>query len=78
MAHESWEPPQEEYCVTDAAALRRTILARVNQSKLKAIQHIDQLHREWLMAAVSAPDQQMESLLRLNRHLEQFDHVVDS
>ena len=92
MANESWEPPQQEgqtewrtpdrfstvEMQQDAAAFRAIIAARVNQSKLQVIQHINQLHSEWLMAAASAPDQQLESLLRLNSHLDQFDHVVDS
>ena len=92
MAHESWEPPQQESQTEwrtpdrfstvemqqDAAAFRAMIATRVDQYKFKVIQHIDQLHSEFLTAAASAPDQQMASLLRLSRHLEQFDHVVDS
>ena len=62
----------------DAAAFREMIATRVDQSKLKVIQHIDQLHSEFLTAPASAPDQQKACFLRLSRHLEQFDHVVDS
>ena len=62
----------------DAAALRAYVAKRVDQSKLKVIQHIDQLHSEFLTASASAPDQQKACLLRLGRRLGQFEHVVDS